>query len=115
MPVTIYHNPQCSKSRRTLALLNERQLDLEIIEYLSSPPDHGQLWDIIRMLEIAPRDLLRDRQPEFTALGLDADKLGDEELIDIMVRHPSVIQRPIVVNGNRACIGRPPESVLAIL
>ncbi len=115
MSVRIYHNPRCSKSRRTLALLSEQQLDIEVVDYLSSPPDHEELRDIIRMLKITPRGLVRDRQPEFVQLGLDADKMSDDELIDFMLRHPAVIQRPIVVNGTRACIGRPPEAVLAIL
>lgn len=115
MKVTIYHNPRCSKSRQTLALLQERKCDLEIIHYLDTPPDREQLEKLISMLRIAPCDLIRKGQSEFRELGLDGKVVSDENLIDAMLSHPILIERPIVVCGERARIGRPPESVLAIL
>ena len=115
MRVTIYHNPRCSKSRKTLALLQERNLDPEIIHYLDAPPDRQQLQAIIKMLRISARDLVRTGQPEYKELGLNAADVSDNDLIDAMLSHPILIERPIVVSGERARIGRPPESVLEIL
>ena len=113
--VTIYHNPACSKSRQTLALLRERGGEPDIVEYLQTPPDAERLGQLLDMLGIEARQLLRTKEEEYTQLGL-ANKLQDREaLIQAMVQHPILIERPIVVNGTRARLGRPPEDVLEIL
>ena len=115
MKATIYHNPRCSKSRQTLALLEEKDLDLNIIEYLKTPPDQQTLADILSKLEISPMDLIRKGESVFTELQLD-NKAGDAQaLIAAMVDNPILIERPIVVANGKAAIGRPPESVLDIL
>ncbi|TCV97253.1 arsenate reductase [Luteibacter rhizovicinus] len=111
----IYHNPRCSKSRETLALLTERGLAPDVVEYLKTPPGVDELDGLLRMLGIEPRELMRRDETEYAALGLDEPKHGRAELIAAMVAHPKLIQRPIVVNGDRAAVGRPPEAVLAIL
>jgi arsenate reductase len=115
MKVSIYHNPRCSKSRRTLELLTERGIEPEIIHYLESPPDADRLNSIIAMLDIAPRQLLRTGEPEYRELGLDAEDVSDEKIIAAMVSHPRLMERPVVVAGTRACIGRPPERINEIL
>ena len=113
MNVTIYHNPKCSKSRQTLELLRQQGVRPQIVEYLESPPDAATLRDILARLGIGPRDLMRDK--EARDAGLADPDLGDEHLITGMVANPIVIQRPIVVAGGKAALGRPPEDVLAIL
>lgn len=110
---TIYHNPRCSKSRQTLALLEERGIKPEVIEYLDAPPNAGELKKILAMLGIGPRDLLRKK--EARDAGLADPDMDDDALIEAMVANPSVIERPIVVNNGKAAVGRPPESVLDIL
>lgn len=115
MKVTIYHNPRCSKSRQTLALLEKRGLKPTVIEYLDTPPDYATLVTLLARLRISARDLLRSNEAEFRELGLDARQLDDEALLKAMTQHPRLIQRPIVVVGDRARIGRPPEAVLEIL
>jgi arsenate reductase len=115
MKVTIYHNPRCSKSRQTLELLRERGVDPVVIEYLKEPPDASTLRGVVRKLGLAPKDLLRRKEPPFAELGL-ADKLDDADaVIAAMVAAPVLIERPIVVAGRKARIGRPPEAVLEIL
>jgi arsenate reductase (glutaredoxin) len=115
MNVTIYHNPRCSKSRQTLALLEERGLKPTVIEYLKTPPDYATLVALLDRLRISARELVRSNEAEFHELGLDARQLDDEALLKAMAQHPRLIQRPIVVAGDRARIGRPPEAVLEIL
>jgi arsenate reductase len=115
MTVTIYHNPRCSKSRATLALLEARGLKPEIVEYLKTPPSAAELKAILRKLGLGPRDLLRAGEPLYAELGLKARKLDDEALVALMAANPVLIERPIVVAGGKAAIGRPPENVLAIL
>jgi arsenate reductase len=115
MDVTIYHNPRCSKSRQTLALLAERGIEPRIVEYLINPPSARELDQILRSLDLPPRSLLRTGEAAYRSAGLDDASLTREQLIAIMVANPSVIERPIVVHGERAAIGRPPENVLAIL
>ena len=113
--VTIYHNPQCSKSRETLGLLRQRGLEPTVVEYLKSPPDQETLDRLLRLLEIEPADLLRSKEKEYENLGL-AGKLDDREaLVGAMAAHPILIERPIVVAGDRARLGRPPQQVLEIL
>ncbi len=113
--VTIYHNPRCSKSRQTLELLKERNIDPEIILYLETPPDKSTLSDIIKMLGTKPRQLIRTSEKEYKEMKLSDKSLGDDDLIDAMVKAPKLIQRPIVVANGKAAIGRPPESVLDIV
>lgn len=115
MQVKIYHNPRCSKSRQTLELLRQRGIEPEIIEYLQNPPDAGTLRAIVDMLGIRPRQLLRTGEAEYQALGLDAGECDDQRIIDAMVEHPRLIERPIVVAGGKARLGRPPERVTEII
>ncbi len=114
MAVTIYHNPRCSKSRQTLALLQEKGVDIEIIEYLKTPPTAEQLDHILTLLGMEPAALMRKNEAEYRE-HFKGKSLSRNEAIALMVQYPKVIERPIVVNGDKAAIGRPPESVLAIL
>jgi len=113
MTVTIYHNPRCSKSRQTMALLEDRGIEPTVIEYLDTPPDVAELKKILGMLGIGPRDLLRKK--EAREAGLDDPGLSDDAIILGMVANPIVMERPIVVKGGKAALGRPPEQVLDIL
>ncbi len=113
--VTIYHNPRCSKSRQTLALLEDEGIEPEVIQYLDTPPDPATLQGLIAKLGIPVRDLIRTGEAEYKELGLGKPDISDKQLVEVMSSHPKLIQRPIVVNGDRAAIGRPPESVLDIL
>ena len=115
MGVTIYHNPRCSKSRQTLELLNEKKVEPVIVEYLKTPPDAQTLSRILDLLGKDPRDVMRKGEAAYKENGLDDPALGREHLIQAMVDNPILIERPIVVAGNAAAIGRPPESVLEIL
>lgn len=115
MKATIYHNPRCSKSRQTLALLEDKGVELEIIEYLKTPPDQETLQDILTKLGIEPMDLIRKGESIFDELTL-SDKATDmTALVNAMIEHPILIERPIVLANDKATIGRPPESVLDIL
>jgi arsenate reductase (glutaredoxin) len=113
--VRIYHNNRCSKSRAMLALLEERGGDIEVVDYLVTPPDAIELAGLLKLLGIGARQLLRSGEAEYQSLGLADLSLGDAELIAAMVAHPKLIERPIVVSHGKAAIGRPPEAVLAIL
>lgn len=113
--ITIYHNPRCSKSRQTMDLLTENSANPEIVEYLKTPPDAETLSKLIKLLGISPRDLMRKGEAEYKDNNLADDTLTDQQLIDAMVSHPKLIERPIVVKGNKAVIGRPPERVLEII
>jgi arsenate reductase len=113
MAVTIYHNPRCGKSRDTLALLEKRGIQPRIVEYLKTPPDAATLKQLLKQLGLKPRQLLRKK--EAAEAGLDDPKLSDDQLIAGMVKNPITIERPIVVNGAKAALGRPPEAVLEIL
>jgi arsenate reductase len=113
--VTIYFNPQCSKCRLTLDLLETRGQQPEIVEYLESPPDAATLESILDMLGLEPRDLMRTFEKEYTQAGLDNPDLSRTALIDAMISYPRLIQRPIVVKNGKAAIGRPPEKVIEIL
>jgi arsenate reductase len=112
---TIYHNPRCSKSRQTLALLEERGVAPRIVEYLKTPPTAAELKTILKKLGLKPRDILRQGEPRYAELGLKDRDVDDDALIALMVANPILIERPIVVRGNKAAIGRPPETVLEIL
>ncbi len=114
-PTRIYHNPRCGKSRQALDLLRARGIEPEVVEYLKTPPTAEQLGEILDVLQFEPRDLIRTGEDEYRAAGLDDPALTREQLLDAMVRHPKLIQRPIVLANGRAAIGRPPERVLEIL
>lgn len=113
--VVIYHNPACSKSRQTLKLLRERGVEPRIVEYLKTPPDEQTLSRILDMLGIRPMDLVRTGEDEYGELRLEEKADDRMALIRAMTRHPILIERPVVVSGSRARLGRPPENVLEIL
>ena len=115
MSVTIYHNPKCSKSRQTLELLKENGITPTIIEYLQTPPAAEKLKRILTKLGFAPRDLMRKKEAVYTECELDNPSLTNDDLISFMVKHPILIERPIVLANDKAAIGRPPEQVLDIL
>jgi len=115
MPLTLYHNPRCSKSREALQLLRDHQVQPEILEYLKTPPDAATLTRVLALLGMEPRDLMRRKEPEYQALGLDDPGLSRTELIAAMVANPRLIERPILVGDGKAALGRPPEQVLSIL
>jgi arsenate reductase len=112
---TLYHNPRCSKSRQTLQLLQEKGLEPEVVEYLKTPPDAATLEKILDMLGMQPRELMRTKEDDYKQLGLDDASLSREQLIQAMVEHPKLIERPILVKDGKAAIGRPPEQVLELL
>lgn len=113
--VVILHNPRCSKSRATLALLQERGIEPEVVDYLSSPPSAGEIERILGKLDLPPRALMRREEAEYAELGLDNPSLSRAQLVAAMQAHPRLIQRPIVLANGKAALGRPPENVLAIL
>lgn len=113
--VKIFHNPRCSKSRKTLQLLEERGIEPEVIEYLKTPPDAEQLKQLLDMLDLEPRQLMRTGEPAYKDNNLGDLSLSRDELISAMVDNPILIERPIVVAGDKARIGRPPEAVLELL
>ncbi|HZP09327.1 arsenate reductase (glutaredoxin) [Methyloceanibacter sp.] len=113
--VTIYHNPRCSKSRQTLALLEARGVEPNVVDYLKDPPSAAELKAILKKLGMRPRDLIRRGEARYAELGLEDRALSDDELISLMVANPILIERPIVISGKKAAIGRPPENVLEIL
>jgi len=115
MSVIIYHNPRCSKSRKSLELLEQHQQQPQIIEYLKSPPDAETLRQLLDKLGLKARDLLRSGETEYKAAGLDDMNLSEDEIITAMVKYPKLIERPIVVMGDRAVLGRPPERVLELI
>ena len=107
----IYHNPRCSKSRQTLTLIEEAGVNPEIIEYLDTPPTEKELDEILKMLGIEPDELMRKKESLYKKLGLDQKILSRKEMIKVMIENPKLIERPIVVDGNKAILGRPPETV----
>ena len=111
--LTIYHNPRCSTSRNTLALLKEQGLAPKVVAYLDTPLDADGLKGLLKKLKLTAHELLRKK--EAAPLGLDTDAMSEAQLIAAMVKHPILIQRPVVVNGAKAIIARPPEAVLEIL
>ena len=115
MEVTIYHNPRCSKSRATLKLLEERGVAFEIVEYLKTPPDAATLDALLTGLGMEPRALMRRQETPYRENRLGDQGLGRNALIAAMVANPILIERPIVVAGGKAALGRPPEAVLEIL
>ncbi|WP_160286090.1 arsenate reductase (glutaredoxin) [Pseudomonas knackmussii] len=113
--LTLFHNPRCSKSRGALELLEARGLSPQIMRYLETPPSAAELKDLLGKLGMTARQLLRTGEDEYKALGLDDSQLSEAQLIQAMVEHPKLIERPILVVGAKAVVGRPPEKVLEIL
>jgi len=111
---TIYHNPRCSKSRNTLALLQEKGIEPQVVLYLDDPPDVAQLKALLGKLGMRAGDLVRRGEEEYKSCGLDRDS-SDAEILQAMAAHPRLIERPIVVRGRRAVLGRPPENVLQLM
>lgn len=114
MKAIIYHNPRCSKSRQTLSLLEARGVDVDVIDYLKDAPDAARLRSLMKALGKRPREVIRRGEAPFTELGLAAQLDDDDALIAAIAAHPVLLERPIVVVGGRAAIGRPPENVLAL-
>ncbi len=113
--LTLYHNPRCSKSRGALELLEARGLQPTVVRYLETPPSADELKTLLDKLGISARELLRSGEDEYKTLGLADASLSEAQLIEAMVRHPKLIERPILVAGDKAVIGRPPEKVLELL
>ncbi|NWL16668.1 arsenate reductase (glutaredoxin) [Pseudoalteromonas sp. Scap03] len=115
MSVTIYHNPRCSKSRETLNLLQSKNIEPSVVEYLKTPLSHEQISTLVSQLGLnSARDLMRTKEEQYKALNLK-DENDESALIAAMVEHPKLIERPIVVSNNKAALGRPPENVLSVL
>ena len=115
MKVKIYHNPRCSKSRQTLEILNRKNLDIDIVEYLKSPLNINEISNLLKKLGYTARDLLRKGEDIYKNENLSDKSLTEDFLIDMMSKNPILIERPIVVSNGKAVIGRPPEKVLEIL
>ena len=115
MKPQIYHNPRCSKSRQTLQLLENNNIEADIVEYLKNPPDATTLDNILTQLGIEPRQLMRTKEVEYKELGLDNPDLDRASLINAMVQTPKLIERPIVITDKGIAIGRPPENILKVL
>nr|WP_298142854.1 arsenate reductase (glutaredoxin) [uncultured Pseudomonas sp.] len=113
--LTLYHNPRCSKSRSALQLLEDRGLTPSIVRYLETPPSAEQLQALLGKLGLGARQLLRSGEEEYQALNLANPELTDAQLIEAMVTHPKLIERPILIVGDKAVVGRPPEKVLELL
>ncbi len=113
--VTLYHNPRCAKSREALALLQANGLQPDIVLYLENPPTVKVLKELLATLKISARQLLRKNEDAYKELNLADEKLSEAALIKAMVSNPKLIERPIAINGNKAIIGRPPETILSIL
>ncbi len=111
----ILHNPRCSKSRKTLALIEQAGVDPEVVLYLETPPAADELDEILGKLGLEPMELVRRGEEIYKELGLGGRELSRQELIDLMVAHPKLIERPIVITGERAVLGRPPENVKELL
>lgn len=115
MSVTIFHNPACGTSRNTLALIREQGIEPEVVEYLKTPPDRATLVDVIRRIGLPVREVMRRKGAPYEELGLDDPKWTDAQLVDFMLKHPALINRPIVVTERGARLCRPVETVLEIL
>ena len=111
----IFHNSRCSKSRQALKILQDHYCDIEIINYLEIDLDISLMKDILKKLSLKPRDILRTSEQDYKDNNLKEDDLSDDDLIDYMIKHPKLIERPIVIKGHKAVLGRPPENVLELL
>jgi arsenate reductase len=115
MTVQIYHNPRCTKSRQTLEILKNNGVEAQIILYLENSPSFSEISSILKKLDAKPRDIIRKKEAEFKEQNLNNENLSDEDLINAIVKTPKLLERPIVINGARAVIGRPPENILGII
>ncbi|PSW09783.1 arsenate reductase (glutaredoxin) [Photobacterium sanctipauli] len=116
MSITIYHNPRCSKSRQTLALLEENGVTPDVVKYLEDTPSAEQLQTLLKQLGYSSaREMMRTKEAIYKELALGEDSVTEQQLFDAMAENPKLIERPIVVNGDKAAMGRPPEQVLTIL
>lgn len=113
--ITIYHNPRCSKSRQTLAILEEHNIQPEVVLYLENTPSKQKLRELLKQLGKSPRDILRKSEDAYQEKGLADTSLSDDDLLEAMLAEPKLIERPIVVSGNNAVLGRPPENVLELI
>lgn len=113
--VTIWHNPRCGKSRETLALLREKGVEPVVREYLKEPPAKKEIETLLDQLGVEPRALVRDGEAEFKTSGRKAATLTRKDAVELIARHPILLQRPVVVSGGKAAIGRPPQAVLTLL
>lgn len=113
--VSIFYNPKCSKCRLTMDILNDKGIDTTVVEYLDTPPSSDDLIEVLELLGLEPRDLMRKHETPYKDNDLDDPNLSREQLIQAMIDNPILIERPIVINGNKAIIGRPPEKILDIL
>jgi arsenate reductase len=113
--ITIYHNPECSKSRAALALLEENDVSPEIIYYLETPPSIETLKSLLEKLGLQLQDIIRSSEDDYDELGFDDETLSEEIVLDLLQKHPHLLQRPIVVKGDKAIIARPPEDVLGMI
>lgn len=112
--ITIWHNPRCGKSRESFRFLEEKGIDAEVVKYLDTPPLVEELKEVLKMLGTAPRELMRTKEAIYKELNLKEEK-DDEKLIEAMVAHPKLIERPIIIKGNKAVVGRPLENVVELL
>lgn len=111
----IFHNPRCSKSRQALQILKDNNCDIEIINYLETDLNASLIKDVLHKLSLKPRDILRTSEQDYKDNNLKEDNFSDDDLIDYMIKHPKLIERPIVIKGHRAVLGRPPENVLELI
>ncbi len=112
---TIYHNPRCSKSRAAMELLTEKGMQLEVVKYLDTPPDRESMEELLNMLGLEPRELMRKGESEYKDNNLDDANLSRDQLIDAMLKFPKLIERPIVIKDGKAAIGRPIQNIIDIL
>ena len=111
----IFHNPRCSKSRQALQILQDNNCDIEIINYLETDLNASLIKDVLHKLSLKPRDILRTSEQDYKDNNLKEDNFSDDDLIDYMIKHPKLIERPIIIKGHRAVLGRPPENVLELI
>ena len=114
MNITIYHNPRWGKSRDSVRILEEKKLDYRVIEYLREPLTSNDLKKILRILDLSPVDIIRTSEQDYKDNNIENIK-SDEELIDAILKYPKILQRPIILNGDRGVVGRPPENILSII
>ncbi len=115
MPVVLYHNPRCSTSRTALGLIEQRGITPKIVLYLETPPSAAEIRPLLKKLGLKPRQMMRAKEPGFKELSLGEPDVSDDDLIRAMAENPILIERPILISGDRAVIGRPAERVLEIL
>ena len=115
MPVTILHNPRCSKSRQSLELLTNNGVDAQVILYLQDPPTSSEIKNILKKLNLSPSEILRRGETRFKELSISLEDIDDDQLITLMVENPILIERPIIFNETKAVIGRPPENTLDMI